>query len=169
MAGPRNWQGAEGKRRLPIDAKAINKFLQIIADGWTGHKAARELGITFPRWNRERKKNPHFARRWEEAEAAGVTTLEDAAQKRAVRGVLKPVVSQGRIVTYVREYSDGLLKTALQARSKKYAASSHADANFEESFVGSAEALLLKLDDLFQKLDIKDSERSTEVSPVIKR
>lgn len=169
MAKHRKWQGVGSRRVLPIDARAIKKFLEIVAAGWTTHKAANELGIGHARWSQERKRNPHFAKRWEQAEAEGITTLEDAAQKRAVRGVLKPVVSQGRIVTYVREYSDGLLKTALQARSPKYALNNRADATFEESFVGSAESLLAKLDDLFQKLDIKDSERSTEASPVIKR
>lgn len=144
--------------QIPIDARTIKKFLEVLEQGWTPHKAARQTGINYNRWYRERKENPHFAKRWDRAVEAGVTTLEDAAQKRAVRGVLKPMVSNGRIITYVREYSDGLLKVALSARSKRYAPASPADATFEESFLGAAETLQSKLADFFGRAGVGDIE-----------
>lgn len=146
--------GLRRKSLIPIDARSIRRFLRVLEDGWTPHKAARVTGIKYDRWMRERKKNSHFSRRWERAVAEGVTTLEDAAQRRAVKGVLKPIVSNGRIITHVRQYSDGLLKTALEARSKTYAPANPGDSSFEESFLGAAETLQSALTDLFAKLEV---------------
>ena len=158
------------KALIPIDARSIRRFLRVLEEGWTAHKAARVTGIKYNRWWRERNSNPHFARRWERAEAAGVTTLEDAAHRRAVKGMLKPIVSQGRIVTHVREYSDGLLKTALSARSKRYAPANPGDSTFADSFVGAAESLLFKLGDIFEKLEIAElQEGSPGMGPDFKR
>lgn len=169
MTRPWHLQKKGGKVRLQIDAKRMRKFLSILADGWTSVKASIETGISHSHWQRERKNNPSFAKRWLEAEKAGVATLEDAAHKRGVRGVLRPVVSQGRIVTFVREYSDGLLSNSLKARSEKYAPAAPGDRAFEESFVVAAETLYAKLDSLFERLEVEDSTGGVEVSPNIKR
>lgn len=152
MGNPRP-RKTDTPRRIPIDARTIRRFLRIVSDGWTDVKAAKVSGISLHRWKNEAKRNPHFVRRWERAKEAGVATLEDAVQKRGVKGWLEPVISQGRIVTHVRKYSDTLLKMSAQARSKTYAPASPGDTAFEDAFLGASETLQSSLADLFARLE----------------
>lgn len=147
----RNLSRGHDKLILPISAKTIRSFLRVLSDGWTANRAATITGISIHRWRHERRKNKSFARRWDRAIEEGVATLEDALHQRAVKGIKKPIVSQGRVVVHVREYSDTLLKLGLSKRSKRYADASHSDNNFNESAAGAAEKLLSKLDGFFKE------------------
>jgi hypothetical protein len=59
---------------------------------------------------------------WDDAIEAGADVLEAEAWRRAVEGVERPIVSGGKVVTTVREYSDTLLIFLLKGRRpEKYA------------------------------------------------
>jgi hypothetical protein len=59
---------------------------------------------------------PDFKVAYERALVDAVDVLEQAAWRRAVKGVLKPMVSAGSLVCHVREYSDSLLTTLLKGK-----------------------------------------------------
>ncbi len=145
-------------KTLPINTKAKRAYLKALSEGWSDAKAARETGISIQRWHRYKKKYPSFVKRCEQAEEVGIKALEDAATKRAVHGVLRPIVNQGRIVTFVREYSDQLLGQALKVRSSKYAINHAAGGAFEDTYAGAAEQLQSRLSDLFDALEAERIE-----------
>lgn len=145
-------------RSIPINMKTKRLFLKALAEGWSDSKSARATGISVQRWHKYKKNSPSFAKRCEEAKERGIEVLEDAATRRAVHGVLRPVVNQGRIVTFVREYSDSLLGQALKVRSKKYAVNHAAGGSFEDTYAGAAEQLQSRLSDLFDQLEAERIE-----------
>lgn len=63
-----------------------------------------------------RRNDEEFAAKWAEVETEMVEAMEREAYRRAVEGVRKPLVSAGKHVTDVVEYSDGLLQFLLKAR-----------------------------------------------------
>lgn len=68
-----------------------------------------------------RKRDPDFAKAWDEAKEIGADALEDEAVRRAKEGTLKPVFQGGELVGHVREYSDTLLIFLLKgAKPAKY-------------------------------------------------
>lgn len=64
----------------------------------------------------ERDRNDAFAKAWAEVEENVIERLEAEAYRRAVDGVTRPLVSAGKHVTDVTEYSDSLLMFLLKAR-----------------------------------------------------
>lgn len=64
----------------------------------------------------ERQRNEDFALAWHDVEERSTEVMEREAWRRGVEGVVKPLVSAGKHVTDVREYSDGLLQFMLKAR-----------------------------------------------------
>jgi hypothetical protein len=74
-----------------------------------------------------RERDLEFAAAWDNAIEVATDALEAEARRRALEGVLEPVISQGRIVMmndeplYVRKYSDNLMLAQLRAhRPEKY-------------------------------------------------
>jgi hypothetical protein len=70
-----------------------------------------------------RKRNPAFAKAWDEAEERAADALEAEAWRRAVVGVQEPIVSSGKVVRdddgqplAIRRYSDALMLALLKAR-----------------------------------------------------
>lgn len=68
-----------------------------------------------------------FARGWTEAMEEATDTLEAEARRRAVEGVLEPIVSGGKLVkddegnvVFIRRYSDNLLALLLRAHSQRF-------------------------------------------------
>jgi hypothetical protein len=96
------------------------RFLSELAAGNSITAACRAIGIGRPaayQW----RKDPTFAKRWEDALEAGADLLEDELKRRAVDGVEEPVFYQGKIVGHVHKYSDNLLMFRLKAlRPNKY-------------------------------------------------
>ena len=103
------------------------EFLKSMAQGWSVSKSAYTAGIssyTAYEWKRNslasiREDGTYaddFCVRWEQAYEDGADVLEDAAHRRAVHGVEKPVYQGGVMVGTVTEYSDTLLGLALRGK-----------------------------------------------------
>lgn len=92
------------------------EFLELLADGCTVTKAARQIGMTRQGLYKARGEDEAFAAAWADAEEQGTDTLEDEAIRRARDGFDKPVFQGGQQVGVVREHSDTLLIFMLKAR-----------------------------------------------------
>jgi len=97
-------------------------FLRALAETGNVTAAVDISGTSRSRVYELRKADPSFALAWEEAEETAADALEAEARRRAVAGVLEPMVSGGRIVRdddgqpiAVRRYSDNLLLALLRA------------------------------------------------------
>lgn len=78
--------------------------------------ACEAVGISRQTAYQERQRNEEFAVAWADVEEHTTERMEREAYRRAVEGVTKPLVSAGKHVTDVTEYSDGLLQFMLRAR-----------------------------------------------------
>lgn len=122
IAGPR----ARTKRRETLDppnthqqartliAKA--KFLIDFAQCGNVLRSAASAGVdrrTIYGWQAS---DPKFKAMCDEALEDALDRLEEEARRRAYNGVREPVVSAGKLVTYVRKYSDTLLITLLKGK-----------------------------------------------------
>lgn len=76
-------------------------------------KAAKLCKDTVYRW---RKTDPDFSAAWDDAYVQGGDLLAKEAYRRAHDGVEEPVFHHGKVVGYVRKYSDTLLMFLLKAR-----------------------------------------------------
>jgi hypothetical protein len=97
-------------------------FLQALAATGNVTAAIQIAGTSRTRVYELRKADQSFAVAWEEAEEIAVDGLEAEARRRAVTGVLEPVVSGGRVVRdddgqpiAIRRFSDSLLLALLRA------------------------------------------------------
>ena len=94
-------------------AKGKEAFLMAIQSGlsvWAGCRAARVPRTTIYRWQ---KADAAFAASWQEAWANRKDVIRDAAFRRGVLGVERPVFQGGKQVGTVREYSDNMLALLL--------------------------------------------------------
>ncbi|WP_156928970.1 hypothetical protein [Bradyrhizobium sp. th.b2] len=117
---------SERKRSKQVE----EAFLDGLRGGWSVSKSAWAAGIherTVRRWKANSSASGQedgsykddFAERWALAYEAGVDKLEDAAIRRAVEGVEKPVYQGGVLVGSVTEYSDTLLGLMLRGKRPK--------------------------------------------------
>jgi hypothetical protein len=147
----------EGKRKIAprrkVGAKERATILRCLSEGWSEVYARKKARIGKTTLTKYKKSHPKFAEKMEAAKIEGTTTLEDAAFKRAVIGVSDPVVSGGRIITYRRKFSDGLLQQQLQVRNPKYAVAKPTGSDFTDSMAGAAERLLYKLDSIIEQAE----------------
>lgn len=149
---------AEAKRRaIPVRPPGSERkrsrqteeaFLDGLRGGWSVSTAAWAAGVhdrTVRRWKAAslatKSKNgtfaDDFALRWEEAYESGVDKLEDAAIRRAVEGVEKPVYQGGVLVGSVTEYSDTLLGLVLRGkRPEVYNTTRHEHAGKDGGVIG---------------------------------
>ncbi len=110
-------------RKFKLDHDCKARFLEALADTGIVYRAAKLAGTSRSRVYELRKADPDFAKAWAEAEEIAADRLEEEARRRAVDGVLEPVVSGGRVVRddegnplAIRRYSDALLTIMLRAR-----------------------------------------------------
>jgi hypothetical protein len=92
-------------------------FLKALARVGVVSYAAGEAGVSRATAYRHREADEAFAAAWDEAELEAVDVLEREAFRRAVEGVVEPLVSAGQHVADVRRYSDRLLEFLMKARS----------------------------------------------------
>jgi hypothetical protein len=109
--------------RTKFTSSAREKFLGSLRAGDTITAAARRVLMSRRGVYDHREADPAFAAEWDQAVDEGVEVLEQEAKRRAVEGVVKPIVQGGRVVTdelgfpvEVREYSDKLLEMLLKAK-----------------------------------------------------
>lgn len=95
---------------------AQNKFLRNLRK-FSGNvtRAARASSVTRQTVFNLRKASEEFEEKYQEVMSELVDNMEEAAYKRAVDGVQKPVYQGGKRVGTVIEYSDPILKLMLAA------------------------------------------------------
>jgi hypothetical protein len=91
-------------------------FLEAFESEGMVSKACQVIGVSRQAVYAERQRNEEFAVAWADVEERVVETMEREAYRRAVEGTTKPLVSAGKHVTDVTEYSDSLLQFLLKAR-----------------------------------------------------
>jgi hypothetical protein len=70
---------------------------------------------------RRRAEEPAFAEAWKKAQKVGTQEIEAEAMRRAYHGIEKPVLHKGKVIGYVREYSDRLMMFLLRGwKPEKY-------------------------------------------------
>lgn len=136
-----------------FDREARQKFLSYIAQGWSEEYARKRCHVGHVKYQRYKHDTPEWTADLDAAAERGILSIEDEAHRRAKHGVLNPVVGNGKIVTYRREFSDTLMSLTLKARSKKYAANSATSANLEITLSGAAQILFDRLSALVEHAD----------------
>lgn len=109
--------------RTPKNARGANqrrdwrpKFLAAFRDTGLVTEACEVAKVGRSTVYQERQRNEDFALAWADIELETTEAMEREAFRRGVEGVEKPMVSAGKLVTTVREYSDTLLIFMLKAR-----------------------------------------------------
>jgi hypothetical protein len=92
------------------------KFLAALADDGLVRYAAAIAGVTPSTAYHARRRDPAFAKLFDEAIQASTVRLEQEAIRRAFHGTPKPVFQSGKLVGMMREYSDTLLIFLLKGR-----------------------------------------------------
>jgi hypothetical protein len=83
--------------------------------------AARAIGVSRASLYEARERDEAFAAEWDNAVQSYCDLLEYEADRRAMKGVEKPLLYKGAIVAHVHEYSDALLMFRLKSlRPEKY-------------------------------------------------
>lgn len=102
--------------RKAMTEHQIATFIAALYTGGLENSAAKQAGVTMTRVKKEYENNPGFKAQAEEAIELFNDVLENAAIRRAVEGVEKPVFYKGEVVGSVTEYSDTLLAKLLTGR-----------------------------------------------------
>jgi hypothetical protein len=110
-------------KRVKLTRERQERFLKALAETGIVSVAVEIAGTSRTRVYELRKRNPAFAKAWEEAEERAADALEAEAWRRAVVGVQEPLVSSGKVVRdddgqplAIRRYSDALMIALLKAR-----------------------------------------------------
>ena len=150
------------RRKNPFDRKAKKRFLEILSEAFSEEYAIRKLRINRDQYYEYKRETESWVHKVNEAKAAGIKALEDEAIRRGSKGLLDPVVSSGKIVTFRRIYSDKLLSEALRAKSQTYATARNEGSDFTDTITGASEILLAKLVALAEDADRLDSDSIAE-------
>lgn len=106
-----------GRFGPPLSEEEVERWLEVIASGYTTRRAAKELlrdPQTFDNWRHRSKENEA---RYREAFELGTQAMEDEAARRGMDGY--EVVTRnkaGEITKVVETYDSALLQLALKAR-----------------------------------------------------
>jgi hypothetical protein len=144
---------AEHRPPRKIGMKERRIILRWLADGWSENFARKKAKVGRNTLTKYKKTHPMFVQRMDDAKTQGIDSLEDAAHKRGVKGVLEPIIWQGKTVTYKRRYSDSLLTKMLEVRNPKYAVASPQGQDFADTMAGASERLLYKLDSIIEQAE----------------
>jgi hypothetical protein len=105
-----------GARPRPVTDRMRETFLAALEAGESVSAACLTAGIPRRSAYKLRQRDEAFALAWHDALEAGTDLYEDEARRRAIEGVEKPIMYQGKQVGSVREYSDRMLELILKAR-----------------------------------------------------
>ena len=78
-------------------------------------RAAQAAGICRQAAYDLRRDSPEFARRWDDAIAKAIDTIEANGMRRAAWGARKPVYYRGEVCGHTREHSDALVQFFLKS------------------------------------------------------
>lgn len=106
----------ENQFRLSLLQGAIMFLDALEKSNCSIRKACKIAGINRTRVEMMRQRVPQFATRCTTVFEEITDKLEEAAFKRAVKGVSKPVFYKGEVVGYEQQFSDHLLAIMLQGR-----------------------------------------------------
>lgn len=84
------------------------QFLEAFARFCRVDLATKHIGVFYHDPYQWARVDAEFKQQWEEMKKLVAARLKDAAFRRAVTGVLKPVYQRGELVGAVREFSDSL-------------------------------------------------------------
>lgn len=144
--------GGPGRNYSADPVRLKPKILDGLASGLFPGEIAQALGIvpgTIREWRRQ---DSDFDQMCADAESVVTDQIEREAIRRAVRGVLEPVVNKDGVVMVngeplmTRRYSDGLLQFLLRGRRNEvYGDKSKVENTHEFDFDGAKTALAAKL------------------------
>ncbi len=109
----------------PIDARRRAKFLEELAKHGIVGEAAKRASLhshhgCIQTFYDERKKDPEFAKAWDEALLLARYSAERELHRRAVEGVDEPVFQGGKQVGKIKKYSDTLLLARMRKLDPGY-------------------------------------------------
>lgn len=113
---PTKIQPGRGAVTDALNARAQGIFLEELAKGWSVTHSAEKAGFSRQTAYKYRELDEQFRTDWDDAIERGTDRLEDAMEKRAVDGVMKPVYQGKELVGHVQEYSDSLAMFMAKAR-----------------------------------------------------
>ena len=102
--------------RTKRTAKKDERFFLALASGAPVGKACKAAGYGRTAVYAYRTEDADFAQRWQEADDEAVELMEAEADRRAIKGTLKPVFHLGVRCGSIREFSDTLLIFRLKAK-----------------------------------------------------
>ncbi len=138
------------KRSRRTDRRA-RTFLDALRRGSSVGAACAAAGIARQTAYAWRLADAAFKAAWDDAYEDGTDVLEDEALRRALEGVLEPVVSAGKLVQhegeplFVRKFSDAVLLATLKRRRSAWRDRSSLEHSGRLDLTGSREALDRKL------------------------
>jgi hypothetical protein len=110
-------------KRLKLTRERQKRFLTALTETGIVSTAAEIAGTSRTRVYELRQRDEAFAKAWDDAEEQAADALEAEAWRRAVVGVLEPLVSGGKVVRdddgqpiAIPRYSDTLMLALLKAR-----------------------------------------------------
>lgn len=103
-------------RGRPVAQAKREAFLEHLRNCGCVLEAHRVAGLHSSTVYRLRKREPDFARAWDEALEIGLDALESEALRRAMHGDEEPVFYGGQQIGTVRKRSDALLMFLLRTR-----------------------------------------------------
>lgn len=135
-----------------FDERLKHIFLTELRDTCNVTVACQRVGIATSTAYLHRREDPLFAERWGEALNEAVDLLEYEAQRRAFKGVDKPVFYLGEECGTITEYSDSLAKFLLEShRPHKYRANSRIELTGKD---GNA-------------IELSDTQRTAQISALL--
>lgn len=108
------------EKKVPVEFTPARKerYIEHLRENGLFYLAAECAGVSAETAQMHRKSDPEFGRRVDQAKQQHVDTLVAEAQRRAVKGVKRPIIgglARDRIVAHEQVYSDALMQTLLRA------------------------------------------------------
>lgn len=168
-------QGGRGRNHNADPTKMKPQILDGLASGLFAGEIAQALGIIPPTIREWRRQDPDFDQMCIEAESIVTDQMEREAIRRAVRGVLEPVVGKSGVVMYedpvtgkseplmTRKYSDGLLQFLLKGRrSEVYGDKTKVEGSVGIELDGARASLEQKLAQAAERIAQQQSKTTEE-------
>lgn len=101
--------------------KKIKLFLAHLAETGNVTESSMVAGSNKTCWYDLRKRDPDFAKAWDEALMHATDALIEEGRRRALKGIEEPVFYQGNVCGHIQRYSDVLLMFLVKAHRPEYA------------------------------------------------